>query len=195
MLFASIKGRGLYKSIDRGKSFSAVAPDLIRNHKVIKLFRFSPEYSSDHTIFAASAEEAFVSRDSGINWVKLERPIRYEDTKDNIVYRGAWERTYNAVYSALNIHRSNIPGDKAVFYFVGTQVTWYGPKSDEYGIAKVYLDGKLVGKVKQFSTVPKDITPVFTINELPWGTHTLTIEVDNENASGKYIAIDALEVS
>jgi len=89
-------------------------------------------------------------------------------------------------------------GAKAVFHFVGKQVTWYGPKSDEYGMANVYLDGKLVDKVEQFSTEPKDVTPIFTINELPWGTHTLTIEVvndKNKNPSDLYIAIDALEVS
>ena len=64
--------------------------------------------------------------------------------------------------------------------------------------AKVYLDGKLVDKVTQFSTVPKDATPIFTIDELPLGAHTLIIEVDNkniDNAPGHYIAIDALEVS
>jgi len=196
-IFVSVKGRGLYQSTDSGASFSPVAPDLIRNHKVIKLFRFSPEYARDHTIFAASAEDAYVSHDSGINWMRLERPIRYEDTKDNIIYQGEWERSYNAKSSALNIHRSNMPGARAVFNFYGKQVTWYGPMSSEYGAAKVYVDGSLVGKVEQFSSVSKDFATVFTVDKLPEGNHTLTIEVDNDksgSATGRYIAIDALEV-
>lgn len=196
-IFVSVKGRGLYKSTDSGSSFFSIAADLIQNHKVMKMFRFSPEYAKDHTIFAASAEDAYVSHDSGISWMRLERPIRYEDTKDNIIYHGTWKRSYNAKSSALNIHRSNMPGAKAVFHFFGKQVTWFGPKSSEYGTAKVYIDGGLVEKVEQFSSVPKDFVPVFTVDELPQGAHTLTIEVDNDkggNATGHYIAIDALEV-
>jgi len=129
-IFVSVKGRGLYKSTDRGKSFSAINLDLIQNNKVMKLFRFSSEYAKDHTVFAASAEDAYLSHDSGVNWMRLERPIRYEDTKDNIVYHGAWKRSYSAKSSALNIHKSNMPGAKAVFQFFGKQVTWYGPKSN-----------------------------------------------------------------
>lgn len=90
-----------------------------------------------------------------------------------------------------------MPGAKAVFHFFGKQVTWYGPKSNEYGMAKVYIDGNLVEKVEQFSSAPKDFVPVFTVDELPIGAHTLTIEVDNDksgNAAGRYTAIDALEV-
>jgi len=55
----------------------------------------------------------------------------------------------------------------------------------------------LVKKVEQFSSSPKDFAPVFTVDELPLGTHTLTIEVDNDksgNATNRYTAIDALEV-
>ena len=51
--------------------FLAIAPGLIRNHTVIKLFRFWPEYFKDDTIFAASAEEAYVSHDSGVSSIKL----------------------------------------------------------------------------------------------------------------------------
>lgn len=193
-IFVSVKGRGLYLSTDRGESFTAIAPDLIGQQEVIKLFRFSPDYAQDHTIFAASAEEAYVSHDSGTNWLRLDRPIRYEDTKDSIIYHGAWEWKYSAASSAQNTHRSNTPGDKAVFHFVGTQITWYGPKSNEYGTAKVYLDGNLLGKVEQASTTRKENTAIHTISGLPWGSHTFVIEVDNENSPDHYIAIDALEV-
>jgi photosystem II stability/assembly factor-like uncharacterized protein len=196
-IFVSVKGRGLYQSIDYGASFSPIAPGLIQNQKVLKLFRFSSDYATDHTVFAASAEDLYVSRDSGISWTRIERPIRYENTKDNITYHGAWEKSYNAKSSALSLHRSNVPGDKAEFYFYGTQVVWYGPKSSEYGIAKVYIDGNLIGKAEQFGSALEDFVPVFTVDKLPLGKHTLTIEVDNDesgNATSRYIAIDALEV-
>jgi len=196
-IFVSVKGRGLYQSTNFGASFSSVSSDLIDHHKVIKLFRFSPDYAKDHTIFAASAEDAYVSNDSGMSWTKLERPIRYEDTKDNIVYQGEWKRIYSDKSSAVSIHRSNMPGDKAVFRFFGTRATWYGPKSSEYGSAKVYVDGHLVKKVDQSSSVPKNFSTILTVDKLSRGNHTLTIEVDKNkggNVPGRYTAIDALEV-
>jgi len=101
------------------------------------------------------------------------------------------------VYSAYT-QRSNTPGSEAVFYFFGNQATWYGPKSEEYGMANVYLDGELVGKVDQFAAEPKNVAPIFTISDLPRSSHVLTIEVaneKNENASDNYIAIDAFEES
>ena len=107
------------------------------------------------------------------------------------------EDKYNA-FSAMNIHSSNIPGSKADFYFVGKQVTWYGPVSKEYGMANIYLDGELVGKVDQFNSEKNSSAPVYTINGLPLGPHILTIEVldeKNKNASDHFIAIDALDVS
>ena len=130
--------------------------------------------------------------------MKLKRPIRYENTKDNIIYSGVWKKQSNNAYSVLNIHRSNTPGSEAIFYFVGNRATWYGPKSEEYGMANVYLDGELVGKVDQFDAESKNIAPIFTISDLPWGPHVLTIEVTNEkneHASDSYIAIDAFEAS
>ena len=196
-LFVSVKGRGLYRSNDRGASFSPIAPELIKQHKVMKLFRFSPEYAKDRTIFAASAEEVYLSRDAGNNWALLERPIRYEDTKDNIIYDGAWERRYNAESSAMNVHQSNAPGAKATLRFYGRQVTWFGPMAAEYGTAKVYIDGDLVKRVEQFSSAQKRVEPIFTSDELSQGNHTLTIEVANdksEDAANRYIVIDALEV-
>ncbi|HEB87257.1 MAG TPA: hypothetical protein ENI68_09635 [Gammaproteobacteria bacterium] len=196
-ILVSIKGRGLFKSTDKGSSFSEIAPDLILNNELLKLIRFSPAYARDHTIFAASPEEVFVSYDEGLSWSMLERPVRYENTRDNTTYYGKWKRRGNNKFSALNIHTSDVPGARAIFRFVGKQVTWFGPKSDKYGMANVYLDGKPVGKVDQFSSEQKNVSPIFTIGELSKGAHTLTIEVideKNKNASGHYIAIDAFEV-
>lgn len=197
-MFASVKGHGLFKSTDKGRSFSEISPDLIHGNQLLKLIMFSPDYSIDHTIFAASSEEVFVSNDGGINWVMLERSTRYENTKDNFSYSQGWKHINNPASSALNIHASNIPGSKAEFYFVGEQVTWYGPASEKYGMANIYLDGVLTGKVDQYESETKRFVPIYTINGLSPGPHVLTIEViddKNKNASDYFIAIDALDVS
>ncbi|MFV2032865.1 MAG: WD40/YVTN/BNR-like repeat-containing protein [Gammaproteobacteria bacterium] len=196
-ILVSIKGRGLFRSTDKGDSFTEIAPDLILANELFKLIRFSPTYANDQTIFAASPEEAYASYNEGASWIRLKRPVRYEDSKNNIVYSGKWHIRSNNQFSALDIHTSNVPGARADFYFIGEQVSWFGPRSDEYGMASVYIDGKPAGKVDQFSSEQIPVAPIFTINGLSRGAHVLTIEVigeKNKNASDQYIAIDGLEV-
>ena len=196
-ILVSVKGLGLFKSTDKGRSFSEVAPDLIHSNQLLKLIRFSPGYSRDHMIFAASSEEVFVSNNSGISWIRLDRPVRYENTKDNLIYSKGWKKTSHNAFSALNIYSSNIPGAKVDFYFVGKQVTWYGPMSEGYGMANIYLDGELVGTADQFNSETRSFAPVYTVDGLSFGPHILTIEVldkKNRNASDHFIAIDALDV-
>lgn len=81
-LLVSVKGKGLFKSIDRGESFTAIAEDLINNNHLLANFnnptaipiQFSPSYRADHTIYGFSGTEVFKSTDKGETWKNVTPP-------------------------------------------------------------------------------------------------------------------------
>lgn len=196
-ILVSIKGRGLFRSTDRGVSFSEVARDLIREQYVLKLIRYASDYITSKTIFGASAEEAFISHDAGGTWQILQRPVRYEDTKENLFYHGSWEIERKSTYSASSIRRTRSIGAKVDIRFAGTGFVWYGPKSEEYGEANIYVDGTLRGRANQFqATREDDVAAAYALDGLANTTHVLTIENvrNSDDQAGPYIGIDAIEV-
>lgn len=198
IMLVSVKGHGLFKSTNGGRSFFEIAPDLIQDSQLFKLIRFSPDFLRDNTVFAASVDEIYVSNDGGTVWSKLDRPVRYENTKENLIYSDGWRMLRNNAYSTQNIHASNIPGSTVDFYFVGRQVTWYGPKSRKHGMANLYVNGEFVARIDQFNSESESFEPIHTINNLSYGAHHLSIEVldeKNARATDRIVAVDALDVS
>lgn len=85
-LIISVKGKGLFKSTNSGKTFFQIANELIdNNHALSSLnqfpqvsipIQFSPSYAFDNTIYGTSAEELFQSTDGGNTWKIINIPIR-----------------------------------------------------------------------------------------------------------------------
>ena len=84
-LLISIRGKGLFKSVDCGQSFVEIGTSLINNNHLLSNFgsdynstsipiKFSPSYSVDKTIYAFSGTELFKSRDNGSTWESIFRP-------------------------------------------------------------------------------------------------------------------------
>jgi len=197
-IIVSVKGRGLFKSDDGGLTFSEIGIDLINNNYSLAMIEFSPSYVTDHTIYGASREEVFQSTDGGHSWKMLPRPTRYEDKREMVHYEGQWQRLENSDFSTSSITYSNVAHDKAVFNFVGTGVAWIGTQSNDQGIARVYIDGDYKAEVDQFSDISRSMVTSYSITDLDYGLHTITIEVTNTKnpaSTGHRIAIDAFDVA
>ena len=195
-ILVGIKGKGLWASEDKGATFSPIGTDLIENNYQAKFVEFSPNYSTDSTIYFASSYAFFRSMNKGGTWEMISRPVRYEDMREEIRYRGTWEVIKDEKYSALTMTRSQTAGSLAELRFVGTRLTWMGNKSPEHGEAKVYIDGKYMGTASQYDSSAQSGAPIFTVEGLEPGGHQIVIEVicqDGNDECG-WVSIDALDV-
>ena len=78
-----------------GETFAQIGIDLINNNHFLSNMdkfppasvpiKFSPSYAIDNTIYGSSAEELFQSTDGGNTWKIITIPIRYEDSRKNVV--------------------------------------------------------------------------------------------------------------
>lgn len=79
---ASVRGKGLYRSMDGGQTFDQVAADPIEENHLVADFdkptaapiQFSPAFAEDHTIYAFAARDLLESTDDGETWRVVNRP-------------------------------------------------------------------------------------------------------------------------
>jgi len=193
----SVRGKGLFESDDGGLTFVEIGTDLINSNYCLSGIEFSPSYATDYTIYGMSREEVFQSTDGGHSWQMLPRPTRYEDKREMIRYEGQWQRLEDSDFSTSSITHSDVAHDKAVFDFVGTGITWIGTESNDQGIARVYIDGGYETEVDQFGSASRFMVTSFSVKDLDYGLHTITVEVtDTKNpvSTSHRIAIDAFDV-
>lgn len=196
-LLISLKGHGLYRSVDSGQHFVKAGEALIKNNHSLERIRFSSDFVNDHTIYAASHRNIFRSSDSGDNWTLLHRPVRYEDRRDVIQYEGNWIEEKNDEYSASTIHYSDNQGDKTTLKFFGCGIRWITTKSPQGGIANVYIDNSVVDSIDLYSDQLEAMSAVFTKTDLACKPHTITIEVgkrQKRESAKRRVMIDAFDV-
>jgi len=119
---------------------------------------------------------------------------RYDD--ETGTYAGSWVKGTNSAYIAGAYRYSKYPTASYTKMFNGTRVAWIGPKTGNYGRAKVYIDGVLKGTVSQYGTMGWR-TKVWESASLPAGNHTLKIvPTGTKDAASKntIIVIDAIDV-
>lgn len=196
-LLVSVKGKGLFKSEDGGSTFAQVGERLLEDNHQILMIAFSPLYATDRTIYAAYTEQIFRSTDAGRTWEMISRPVRYEDLREVIRFEGTWKQIEGVDYSATSMSQSSTADSRASLGFVGTGISWIGTAGSDQGIARVLIDGRPVGEADQFSRKPEIGVTSYAVTGLPYGWHTITIEVtDQKNpaSSGQRITIDAFDV-
>ena len=66
---------------------------------------------------------------------------------DRIKYAGTWELEENEAFYGGRAKQTRDPKAYAEFTFKGTAICWYGRKSFHFGMADVYLDGKMMEAV------------------------------------------------
>ena len=196
-LLVSIRGKGTFKSIDGGNSFRKIAESLLKKNQALEYIQFSPNYRDDRTLFAASDEKLFKSTDDGLSWQLIKRPVRYENNRETFQYLGQWNIIKGEQYSASTICVSDEISAKANIYFVGTGIVLIGPKDQNLGLARIFINDKLVATIDQFSRDKVAISEIFSIQDLSLSPHKLTVEVSgskNPLSTGNLVSIDAVDV-
>jgi len=122
---------------------------------------------------------------------------RYEEYERSIVYTGKTWTPHNdaRVWSEGSTATSNEPGATASFSFTGTSVSWIGcEKGSAGGVADVFIDNVLQTRVLLNQSYPTEgyQMTVFRKDGLPFGPHTLKIQV--VNTDGSYVVVDAFDV-
>ena len=196
MLIVSVKGQGLFRSEDRGLHFDVVGEQLIAANASIELLDFSPGFSNDQSVVAASDENLFMSEDRGDTWSIIQRPVRYEDMRDVVLFAGDWDQQSGEQYSAMTETLTSSVGDTASLRFVGGGIRWLGSRGPEFGNAEVYIDGELVDSVRCYSSELENMQELFVSQELEFGAHTIEVRLVSEQVAGTsaIIGVDGFDV-
>ena len=123
--------------------------------------------------------------------------VRHQDTDPAIAYGPGWiQDNRDKAYSEGATAETNTIGTQATITFTGTGIRWIGARGPQTGIVRITLDNSFV---EDFDTVASGEGPQhadFVTSGLPFGTHTLTIEVIGKNpiATDAWILIDAFDV-
>ena len=207
-LFVHVCGAGLFRSGDGGDSFAPIGLDHMEpspafSHMIAfpdrtSLIRYSPNYAEDRTLYASSMEHLLRSFDGGASWEVLKRPVRFENARGEVSYRGKWRLIRDARFSSLNASDSTSPGDVAAMDFVGQEIRWIGMHGPGQGVAKVFIDGTRVGTVDQYAEKPAFSVVSFVASNLSYGPHSIAVEVAaerNKRSTGRRITIDAFDIT
>ncbi len=214
-LLVQIRGQELYLCRDYEKRFEAVPSEAANSgyefsqirgipREIAPLIRFSPNYSQDKTVYAASAKKFLKSTDSGMTWSEIRRPLRYESETSLIDWllspisvEGNWRINHNKGFSASGAIHSSQSDSKVTLRFVGTGVRWIGTQGPFYGRANVWIDGVFREKISGYNKGWKSSVTLFSEMGLDYGTHTIMIGVDgtkDKKSKGHNIEIDAFDV-
>jgi 5-hydroxyisourate hydrolase-like protein (transthyretin family) len=122
---------------------------------------------------------------------------RLNESGAHSTFSGPWIYATNSAYIAGSYHYSRYTNAVYTATFTGTKVAWIGPRTGQYGRAKVYIDGVLQGTVSQYGTTGWRYR-VWESKTLTRGTHTIKIvPTGTKDAVSKStnIVIDALDVT
>ncbi len=123
---------------------------------------------------------------------------RYQETDPAIAYGSGWiQGNRDKAYSEGATAESNTRGAQATITFTGTGISWIGARGPQCGIARVFLDGVLVGDFDTYAQTEGPQHTDFSTSGLATGTHTLTIQVIGANpiSTDAWILIDAFDVT
>jgi hypothetical protein len=121
---------------------------------------------------------------------------RVEQNSSQVVLTGDWPINNLSIHSGASAVLSMTPGSKADFTFNGTGANWIAYRDEWSGIARVYVDGTLLGQVDTYASPSAAKTKAYSVSALTAGTHTLTIEVTGTRSAasgGSWVWVDAFE--
>jgi hypothetical protein len=121
-LLVSAEGDGLFRSTDRGATWSPTGEDLLRKDLVLSNFYhataeplvFSPDFARDRTVFGFDGTTLVRSTDAGATWTTMARPITRHDTSRDSA-PAALEETPRAESASAAAATTDVTGRKLVF--------------------------------------------------------------------------------
>lgn len=195
-MLVSVKGEGLFRSTDRGKTFGPVGRQLIANNTSIEYLAFSPSTSVPRKIVAASDEDLFISTNFGESWNLITRPVRYEDIQEVVRIVGPHAVRRGSDLSASTETLLASGESRATLHFIGTGVRWLGSTGPDSGIAQVSIDGSRNELVDTSSSNAAAMQEIFRLDGLEFGAHTIEIQpiVDPKDSVVPKVSVDAFDV-
>ncbi len=120
---------------------------------------------------------------------------RYDQGDAHIAYAGTWE-TYTKVDAWKGSYkRSSAAGASATITFAGTRLDWIAMKGTTTGLADVYLDDVYQTTVDLSNPTAVYQQTVYSTADLPAGTYTVKIVLNEGAATGDFITVDAVDIS
>jgi hypothetical protein len=119
----------------------------------------------------------------------------YQQTDSRLDYAGTWYTFSTSGASGGSYKRANTSTGSVTVTFTGTNLTWIATKGTTLGKALVSLDGGAPVSVNLAASTVAYQQRVWNTGTLASGQHTVKIWWDPTNIAGKYISIDAFDVT
>jgi len=118
-------------------------------------------------------------------------PTIIDDASASTIYNGTWSTDANAIYYDNTCHVGVTVNSYCQVTFTGTQISWYGLKNSDLGMATVYVDGVLAqDNIDCYSSSPRAVYLLFNKTGLSNGNHTIKVVVKGtKNAASAGIAL------
>ena len=117
--------------------------------------------------------------------------VPYQRNSKNVAYTGTWTNVTSAGSSGTGYAYTKTLGKRALVTFTGREVLYVAPKTSASGYAKVYADGKLIGR---FNLRASSTQLGRIITSKTWGasgSHTMRVTNDQ---SGRRTSVDVFVV-
>ncbi len=114
------------------------------------------------------------------------------DASRSIRWAGKWAFASHTAYLGKRVHWTKVRYGSATLVFEGQAVAWAAPTGPTRGKARVYLDGRYVATIDQYSRTFKAKVIVFARN-VGDGRHTLRIQTVGTSRRPT-VAVDGLYV-
>ena len=120
---------------------------------------------------------------------------RVEQSDSRLAYTGTWATVSTSGASAGSYKRAGISGASVTVDFYGVSLTWIAAKGTTLGKAWVSLDGGPAESIDLSAPAVAYRQNVWETGELSLTDHQVKIWWDDANTAGKYVSIDAFEVT
>lgn len=196
-------------TIDGGKPQEVVIPTSSTAYQKVLFTKTGLSQSTSHTIMiealggGSGGTEGLTAVDAidvRGGWLisAVIPPVYVQQTDTSIEWSGRWATSPSTRFSGGTHKWSTTKGSSAKFTFEGTHVTWIDKRANNYGKARVYLDGKYVTTIDQYASRSSWRTSLWSSGRLPAKEHTVEIRVlgaKRASSKGRIVGIDVFKVA
>jgi hypothetical protein len=123
--------------------------------------------------------------------------VSYDSSSPLVHYKGKWADSYSPRFIGGSSRKTTEHGTSFSIYFTGTGVEWFGCTGPRYGVAEVYVDGRLEQRVDVRAPKKHYQQRLYWLFGLPDARHMLTVvhaAADGERRRYTVIDVDAIVV-